>query len=262
MEEYKNNKIERVLRIYTKLIKGNLVNKREEAYRYGVNERSIQRDIDDIRNFLESEVENTGNIYTVIYENAGNGYRIEQGYGVNLSNSEILALCKILLDSRAFTKVEMTGLLDRMIACFSPREDRKLVEEIVKNERFHYVELQHKTPVLNSIWEISKAIRSCQYIEIKYEKIKDRAVVKRKVKPVAIMFSEYYFYLAAFIEDEDVRKDFDVVNDSFPTIYRIDRIKKLKVLEEHFCIPYSNRFKEGEFRKRIHFMYGGVSCRR
>lgn len=27
--------------------------------------------------------------------------------------------------------------------------------------------------------------------------------------------------------------------------------------EERFHIPYSSRFEEGEFRKRIQFMYGG-----
>ena len=81
--------------------------------------------------------------------------------------------------------------------------------------------------------------------------------MKRKVQPLALLFSEYYFYLTAFITDLEVRKDFDVVNDSFPTLYRMDRIRKLKVLEEHFHIPYSSRFEEGEFRKRIQFMYGG-----
>ena len=48
-----------------------------------------------------------------------------------------------------------------------------------------------------------------------------------------------------------------MINDSFPTIYRIDRIQSLKVLKKHFHIPYSSRFEEGEFRKRIQFMYGG-----
>ena len=71
------------------------------------------------------------------------------------------------------------------------------------------------------------------------------------------MFSEYYFYVTAFIDDEDVKEDFDVLNDAYPTIYRIDRIKKYKILDEHFHIPYANRFEEGEFRKRIQFMYGG-----
>jgi hypothetical protein len=103
----------------------------------------------------------------------------------------------------------------------------------------------------------SKKTIHCHYIEIDYRRTKDKAIVKRKLKPVAIMFSEYYFYLTAFIDDEDVRQDFDVINDSFPTIYRIDRIKGLKVLEESFHIPYSSRFEEGEFRKRIQFMYGG-----
>lgn len=32
---------------------------------------------------------------------------------------------------------------------------------------------------------------------------------------------------------------------------------KLAVLEEKFHIPYSSRFEEGEFRKRVQFMYGG-----
>jgi hypothetical protein len=90
-----------------------------------------------------------------------------------------------------------------------------------------------------------------------YKRTKDKEVVKRKLKPVAIMFSEYYFYLTAFIDDENVREGFDVINDSFPTIYRIDRIKSLSVLDERFYIPYSSRFEEGEFRKRIQFMYGG-----
>ena len=29
------------------------------------------------------------------------------------------------------------------------------------------------------------------------------------------------------------------------------------MLDEHFHVPYSERFEEGEFRKRVQFMYGG-----
>ena len=46
-------------------------------------------------------------------------------------------------------------------------------------------------------------------------------------------------------------------DDLFPTIYRIDRIRSFKILEERFHVPYSGRFEEGEFRKRVQFMYGG-----
>ena len=71
------------------------------------------------------------------------------------------------------------------------------------------------------------------------------------------MFSEYYFYLTAFIEGIDREKDYVNKDDIFPTIYRVDRIKSFEVFERHFDIPYKDRFEEGEFRKRIQFMYGG-----
>ena len=252
-----NGKIDRVLGIYTRLLGGYLVNKSEEALKYGVNERTIQRDIDDIRNFLESDMDNTGILNSVVYSRIEKGYRLEQIYQLKLTNGEILAICKILLDSRALRKEEMSDVLDKLISCCVPKKNQKLVKELISNEKFHYVEPRHRTKFLDTMWDVGQAIRNCKYIEMDYERSKDKAVVKRKVKPVAIMFSEYYFYLTAFIEDEEIRKDFDITDDSFPTIYRIDRIKSLKVLDEGFHIPYSSRFEEGEFRKRVQFMYGG-----
>ena len=252
-----NGKVDRTLGIYTRLLGGYSVNKAEEAQRYGVNERTIQRDIDDIRNFLETDVENTGIINSVIYDRFEKGYKLEQIYQLKLTNSEILAICKILLDSRAFKKEEMISALDKLISCCVPEKNQKLVKELIANEEFHYVEPRHKSDFLDTLWEIGQAIRNCKIIEIDYERTKDKTVVHRKVKPVAIMFSEYYFYVTAFIDDEELRQRFDVINDSFPTIYRIDRILNMNVNEERFHIPYSSRFEEGEFRKRIQFMYGG-----
>ena len=206
---------------------------------------------------MESETENTGIVNYVPYNRADKGFHMEQVDQPKLTNGEILAICKILLDSRAFPKGEMSDILDKLISYCVPEQNQKQVTELIRNEEFHYVEPRHKTNFLDTMWEIGQAIRNCQYIEMDYYRMKDKTVVKRKVKPVAIMFSEYYFYLTAFIEDKEVLKDFDVRNDSFPTIYRIDRIKDLRILEEKFHIPYSSRFEEGEFRKRIQFMYGG-----
>lgn len=258
MDRIRNDKIDRVLGIYTKLINGYLVNKAEEAVNFNVNERSIQRDIDDIRNYLETDAENSGYVNSVIYDRIGKGYRLEQIYNAKFTNSEILAICKILLDSRAFTRKEMAIMLDKLISCCVPKKNQKLVTDLISNESFHYVEPRHKTVFIDSMWTIGQAIRKCQYIEIDYFRVYDKKTVKRKIKPVAIMFSEYYFYLTAFIDEKDAaRQNFDVINDSYPTIYRIDRIKNLNVLDEKFHIPYSSRFEEGEFRKRIQFMIGG-----
>ena len=185
-----NGKIDRVLGIYSKLMGGALVNKAEEARNYGVNERTIQRDIDDIRNHLEAGAETTGVINSVIYDRAEKAYRIEQIYQLRLTNGEILAICKILLDSRALLKSEMSDILDKLISCCVPEKNQRLVKDLVGNEKFHYVEPRHKTKFLNTMWDIGQAVRKCRYVEMDYERTKDKAVVTRKVKPVAIMFSE------------------------------------------------------------------------
>ena len=255
--DIKNDQIERILQIYAKLSDGYVVNKAEEAEYYGVNEKSIQRDIEHIRQFLDNDSTRTGITNSIIYDRQEKGYRLETLYKVRLRNSEILALCKILLDSRAFTKEEMVDMLDKLISCCVPEINQKRVRELISNEEFHYVEPRHRTKFIDRIWDIGQAITESRCIEMDYYRTKDKQVVHRKVKPAAIMFSEYYFYLTAFIDDEEIKKDFDVLNDSFPTIYRIDRIRSLNILEKRFYIPYSSRFEEGEFRKRSQFMYGG-----
>ena len=64
-------------------------------------------------------------------------------------------------------------------------------------------------------------------------------------------------YKRQHIDDINKEKHFENKDDVFPTIYRIDRIQSFKILEEHFPIPYKDRFEEGEFRKRVQFMTGG-----
>ena len=255
--DMRSDQVVRILQIYSKLLEGRIVNKAEEATHYNVNERSIQRDIDSIRNFLDDDSERTGVVNTVIYDRSEKGYRLKTIYQMRLQNCETLAICKILLDSRAFTKEEMTEMLDKLISCCVPMVNQKRVKELIRNEEFHYVEPRHKTRFIETMWNLGQAISESKYIEIDYYRTKDKSIVHRKLRPAAIMFSEYYFYLTAFIDDENIKKDFSVLEDAFPTIYRIDRIRSLKVIEERFNIPYTNRFEEGEFRKRIQFMYGG-----
>lgn len=251
------DKIERVLHIYSRIMEGGLVRKSELAERFGVNERSIQRDIDDIRNYMQENLIQEGYQHSVIYDREKKGYRLEKISLLKLTNSELLALSKILLDSRAFPKDEMKNLLEKVIICSAPAESQKLIKEQVSNELFHYVQPRHGKDVTESLWEIGQAIHNNQFIEIKYQGIQGSTLKTRKLKPLAIMFSEFYFYLVAFINSDKVRENFTVLNDAFPTIYRIDRLQGLKVLDEKYYVPYSERFEEGEFRKRIQFMYGG-----
>lgn len=141
------------------------------------------------------------------------------------------------MESRAFSKKEMKDVLSTLIDGCVPKSNQKLVSDLIKNEEFHYVELNCKPVYVYKLLDIGKAIHECNYIEIKYQEIQRSSVKTRRLKPLAIMFSEYYFYLTAFIDDEKVQKNFDVINDSFPTIYRIDRIQEINVLIKKFHIP-------------------------
>ena len=251
------DKTRRILYLYDKLMRGEVIDKAQAAQKFNVNEKSIQRDIEDIRAHLCECKAEDGAEREIIYERKYHGYRLKQTKQTALSNAEILAITKIVLDSRAFTKEEMMSLLERLVACCVPKENRKLVNELFSNEKFHYIPPHHGKIFMDKMWEIGQAIHESRYIEIVYRKIKGTEPVRRIVQPQAIMFSEFYFYLAAYIDNIDKEKEFHVANDIFPTIYRIDRIQELKILERQFKIPYKDRFEEGEYRKRIQFMFGG-----
>ena len=243
-------KTDRILKIYSQLVNGDILRKKELAQRFHVTERSIQRDMEALRCFFAEE----GLQQDIIYDRAARGYRLESSSRALLNNSEILAVCKILLESRSMRKDEMLPILDKLIACCVPEKSKKAITELLANEKHHYVEPHHKQRLLPGLWEISQAVQNHQMMEIEYERLKEPRLVRRRVKPVGIMFSEYYFYLTAFLEDKDT---FENPDDLFPTIYRIDRIRNVQLLDEHFKVPYKDRFQEGEFRKRVQFMYGG-----
>ena len=245
-------KNQRILDIYLRLLNNREVNRKKLSKEYNVSERSIHRDISDLRTFLVS----TNSPSEIIYDDKTNSYILINEDNQKLNNSEILAVCKILLDSRAFLKEEMITIINKLMKQCIPIENYAKVSKLVENEKFHYMELQHKKSFINDIWEFGEAIQNHYKIEVEYMRM-DKKKVKRIIHPVGLMFSEYYFYLLGHIENIDKDKCFENKEDIFPTIYRLDRIESYKVLNEHFSIIYKNRFEEGEFRKRVQFMTGG-----
>ena len=116
----------RILNMYQRLCSGKCLNKQEEAKKFGVDERSIQRDIDDIRAFLTEQADNSGDSRQVVYDRIRKGYVLTGAEQALMSNDEILAVSKILLESRAFTKKEIKEILDKMILGCVPQKNMKL----------------------------------------------------------------------------------------------------------------------------------------
>lgn len=124
MERENGNKALRVLSMYQKLMNNQIVNKAEEAAAYGVNSRTIQRNIDDIRGFLET-TDSAGISKQIVYDQKERGYRLEEVYDENLTAGEALDVCKILIDSRAFPKDKMKKLIYQIVGSSVPEPEQK-----------------------------------------------------------------------------------------------------------------------------------------
>ena len=187
------DKAERILSIYSRIRTGKIINKSQEAERFGVSLRTIQRDVADIQNFLQNQESSTGEIQEIVFDKAKNGYRLETKRNKNLEAREILAAGKILLESRALVKTELFPIIYKLLELCSDEAEKKMVEDFLKNEMHHYIEQRHGRKLLDLLLTLEQAAANQNYIRIRYQKMKNREIVERKVKPVGIMFSEFYF---------------------------------------------------------------------
>jgi len=245
----------RMLSLYERIIQGHVINKSDEASRYFVNEKTIQRDIEDLRNYVAQAYADSS--YEIVYDKAKKGYLLDRSASAGLTQGQIYAVIKVLLESRSFPKEEMKALIEILLNQAAP-EDRHAMKKALGNEIIHYRDLEwvsqyarsdRKTkPFLDMMWRLSQSAATRNMIRIDYRKVNADKLITRTVHPLGILFSEYYFYLVGMLHGED---------HEYPAIYRLDRIDDYTVLAEKFYLPDAKRFQEGEFRKNVQFMQTG-----
>ena len=244
--DFKENKGFRLLQLYERLSRGEVIHKAELAQKFAVTDKTIQRDIEELRSYLAETRTDEGEA-SIVYERSRGGYLLTHAASEWLTNEDVLAVCKILLESRAFCKEELDALLKKLLRQTAP-QDRAQVRKLILSEQHYYVPLRHGKKLLSAIWEFSQHMTAQHTIRISYCR-QDGTERVHEVNPVAIMFSEYYFYLIAYLADG--RKE-------FPTIFRIDRIARFVPTGATFRVIHGRKkFSDGEFRKRIQFMYAG-----
>ena len=252
MEYEADKRSYRVLKLFEtlqKLGQGAALDRKEFAEEMGVSERSVQRDIRTINEYLSD----CGNSSEIVYDRQRNGYRLCREDTCFLDKGEILAICKILIESRAFSKAELKSLLNRLLHSMISKDTQKEIENYIRNELFYYIDPAHAKADLQLLWRVEEAIHHCRILHISYEK-KDGTAVERRIWPVGILFSEYYFYMMGVIDDEEGHRNF---MRRGPAIYRFDRIRDVEETEERFDGNITRQFKEGEFKNKVQFMYGG-----
>lgn len=243
-----NEKNERMLEIFFRALRGESISVKKFAEEYKVSTKSISRDINRIQEFLSEHRELMQNAeLTYSYKN--------RAYLLNsdefLKNKELFALVKVILGSRCFSKEEVLTLIAKLKR-FTTIHDKQQLENLIRKEVYHYHEVKSDCKsVIENLWKLIQAIEEKRTITITYYKM-NREEVKRKIKPTAILFSEYYFYLIAYMADDAEYK---------AKYFRVDRISAMMEHRENFQLDRKYDFDEGDLREKNQFMFPGENIK-
>ncbi len=233
----------RILCLYCRLMRRERLHIENVAMEYHITERSIARDFHTIRLVLSELHENS----ELLFDNCDKSYYLSRcGQSDTLSGMDIMALLKVLIGGRAFRRDELTGSVDTMRS-FLSYNGRKELYNAIEDELKNYIEPLHHKPIIKMQWDLNRAIFKRQKICILYKK-SDGTKVKREVLPVNIVFAEYYFYLVAFLDNEDY---------DYPAFFRIDRIESFDILGKIDENSRHNGFKYSDMASAVQFMYAG-----
>ena len=239
-----NTKQYRVIEIFFRGLRGEDLSVRELADEYNVSTKSITRSINELKAFLADHRELVGNA-ELQYSYSDKCYRLYMDEF--LTNKELFSLVEVIIGARAFSKMELLTLVDKLKKFTTP-EDRPKMNELIRKELYHYPEVKHDCKsVEDNLWKLVNGIAKHKEISIEYYRM-DRKWVTYRLHPASVMFTDYYFYLIAFLADGNTEK---------PYYFRIDRIKKITTHRKKIDTLVTPNVDEGLLRKRSLFMWPG-----
>ena len=241
-----NIKTDRILEIFYRAMKGEALSATSLADEYKVSTRGISRDLTGLKMFMADHRDAMGNA-ELLYTSSDHCYRLQMDNFI--TNKELLAITKILIGVKAFASDDLLRLIGKLKEHTSAG-DKKSLEKLIRKELLQYSTIKFDCrSLLDNLWLLSECIDIRQPITVTYYRM-DRKEVKHRLLPVAILFTEYYFYLLAY-------KDGAVKNAATPYYFRIDRITKITRHRTTFTLSPAQDFDEGLLRRRSQFMWPG-----
>ena len=253
----RGNSNRRVLNIYLRLAEGKMIFIKEEVLRFDVSNRTIKRDIAEIRAALSNRYVKT----TLLYNKKKNGYYLTETMTNMIQDKDVLVICKMILESRIFAKKKIEEILDNLLKSCLAKEDQKLIQELIANEKLYYTERTYRKEVSENVFDLAVAIKRQKLLLLTYQRTNTKKAATYMVEPMAIQIFNNYFYLAAYLVECDKEKEDIRLKEDYPVLYRADQIEYIQVLEYHDRLSYVKRFQDEEFRKRVLFAQSGPLTR-
>lgn len=236
-------KQDRVLELFFRGLRGEDISVKNLATEYSVSTKSISRDINDLKTFLADHRELVRNA-ELHYSHSEKCYRL---YDEFLTNKELFSLVDVLSGARAFSKMELLTLVEKMKQFTTPA-DRPKLNELIRKELYHYPQVKHDCESVQAVlWQLINCIIDKREISIEYYR-SDRKWVTHCLRPASVMFNDFYFYLFAFNTKETLDK---------PLYFRVDKIKYITEHRKKFTNMDAPDFDEGLLRQHSLFMWPG-----
>jgi predicted DNA-binding transcriptional regulator YafY len=233
----------RTLEIFYRAMRGEDISPAKLAKEYGVSTKSISRYLNEIKSFLSESRDLVGHA-ELTYSNAAKCYRLH--LDEFFTDKELFALAKVLIGTRAFSDEDLSLYMDKLKR-FVSAGDRKKLDEIIRKEMYHYSATKHDCEsVIDTLWQLVNVLTEGREITISYHRA-DRTWLNKRIQPISLMFSEYYFYLIAYYPGEYAE----------PRYFRVDRITDIVQHRKRFSASDVPDFDEGLLRKRSQFMFFG-----
>lgn len=185
----RTDKNTRILILYHLLKKGIHVEKETFIVEHGINGRTFDRDIQDLRLFL-SEI---FSYEEILYDRTTRSYYLGGAYDVAyMDKTEAIMLMKVLLDSKVFRKDEMEGLMDSVLSVMS-KPDKEFLLSIFRNECNEY-KSEEKKAIIKITRDLFFTMHDGNDIEVEFWLAENQAS-KMGITPIKIDILASAFYL-------------------------------------------------------------------
>lgn len=153
-----DKKSERMIELHSRLMSGRTINKKTEAIRYRVSEKTIQRDIEDLRVFFFKHAGYEDE--HLKYDKDKNGYHLSHNYEHDLRKEEIFLTCMILISSRIMDQETLNHVIENLVVRNSLRGEYESSDflKILKQHLKNYQEAETNNRIAEWVWLVANAI--------------------------------------------------------------------------------------------------------
>ncbi|MBM6753043.1 hypothetical protein H6A65_16405 [Mediterraneibacter glycyrrhizinilyticus] len=215
------DKVTRILIMYTELLEGKKIYKKSFCTDTGINRRTFDRDIEDIRlYFSESYIG-----YDLIYDRSDESYYLDNYHReIPLSAMEVSFLIALVKSSQILRKDEYMQLAYNIIhTCVWNKQE--VLSEIFRKEINAYPQDVKKEALLKMQWDLQQCISERDIIRVtmleRYQKI---------ISPLSLWISRGELYLIGCGMEEKL----EVIPVRKIVSFKIEQKKFSRELEERF----------------------------